>query len=78
MEVESGPQKDGQMKRAGLSEEQIIAGLKEHEVGAKTADLARKHGISKATIYNWKADISEAKRPEGLGGGEREAEEALG
>ena len=40
--------------------------LKEHEVGAKTADLARKHGISEATIYNWKAkfggmDVSEAK-----------------
>ncbi|WP_456728123.1 IS3 family transposase [Bradyrhizobium sp. USDA 3364] len=41
--------------------------LKEHEAGAKTADLARKHGISEATIYNWKAkfggmDVSEAKR----------------
>ena len=41
--------------------------LKEHEAGAKTADLARKHGISEATFYNWKAkyggmDISEAKR----------------
>ena len=30
--------------------------LKEHEAGAKTADLARKHGISEATIYNWKAN----------------------
>jgi putative transposase len=44
-----------------------IAVLKEHEAGAKTADLARKHGISEATIYNWKAkfggmDVSEAKR----------------
>jgi putative transposase len=29
--------------------------LKEHEAGTKTADLARKHGISEATIYNWKA-----------------------
>jgi putative transposase len=48
-------------------EEQIIGVLKEHEAGAKTADLARKHGISEATIYNWKAkfggmDVSEAKR----------------
>ncbi|WP_430641281.1 IS3 family transposase, partial [Bradyrhizobium daqingense] len=38
-----------------------------HEAGAKTADLARKHGVSEATIYNWKAkfggmDVSEAKR----------------
>ncbi|WP_376707010.1 transposase [Bradyrhizobium agreste] len=34
---------------------------------AKTADLARKHGVSEATIYNLKAkfggmDVSEAKR----------------
>ena len=41
--------------------------LKEHEAGVKTADLARKHGISEATICNWKAkfggmDVSEAKR----------------
>ena len=66
-ELESGPKKDGQMKRARFTEEQIIAVLKEHEAGAKTADLARKHGISEATIYNWKAkfggmDVSEAKR----------------
>lgn len=48
--MESGPQKDGQIKRARLTEEQIIAVLKEHEAGVKTADLARKHGISEATI----------------------------
>jgi putative transposase len=71
MELESGPQKDGQMKRARFSEEQIIAVLKEHEAGAKTADPARKHGISEATIYNWKAkfggmDVSEAKRLKAL------------
>ena len=55
------------MKRARFTEEQIIAVLKEHEAGVKTADLARKHVISEATIYNWKAkfggmDVSEAKR----------------
>ena len=42
-------------------------GAEEHEAGAKTADLARKHGVSEATLYNWKAkyggmDVSEAKR----------------
>ena len=55
------------MKRSRFTEEQIIAILKEHEAGAKTADLCRKHGMSEATIYNWKAkfggmDVSEAKR----------------
>ncbi|WP_049832104.1 IS110 family transposase, partial [Bradyrhizobium japonicum] len=43
------------MKRARFTEEQIIAVSKAHEAGAKTADLARKHGVSEATIYNWKA-----------------------
>ncbi len=42
------------MKRKRFTEEQTIAVLKEHEAGAKTADLARKHGISEATFYNWK------------------------
>ena len=55
------------MKRAWFTEEQIIGVLKEHEAGAKTADLARKHGVSEATLCNWKAncggmDVSEAKR----------------
>ncbi len=50
-----------------FSEEQIIRVLKEAEAGAKTADLCRRHGISEATFYNWKAkfggmDVSEAKR----------------
>ena len=55
------------MKRIRFTEEQIIAVLREHEAGAKAADLERKHGISDATLYNWKAkyggmDVSEAKR----------------
>lgn len=55
------------MKRARFTEEQIIGVLREHDAGAKTADLARKHGVSEATLYNWKAkyggmDVPEAKR----------------
>lgn len=65
-ELEARPQKDVQRKRAMFTEEQIIAALREHEVGAKTADPARKHGICEATIYDWKAkfggmDVSEGK-----------------
>jgi len=45
----------------------IIAVLKEAEAGAKTGDLARRHGVSEATIYNWRAkygslEVSDAKR----------------
>ena len=55
------------MKRKRFTEEQIIAVLKENEVGMKTGDLARKHGILEAMLFNWRAkfggmDVSEAKR----------------
>ena len=55
------------MKRLRFSEEQIIGVLKEAEAGAKTGELARRHGVSEATIYNWKAkygglEVSEAIR----------------
>jgi len=71
------------MKRARFTEEQIIGVLKEQEAGAKTADLARRHGVSEATIYNWKPkygglEVSEAKRLPVAGGRERQAEATAG
>jgi putative transposase len=50
------------MKPSRFTEEQIIGILR----GRKTADVCRKHGISSATFYKWKAKygglVSEAKR----------------
>ena len=55
------------MRPSRFSEEQIIGMLKEQEAGAKTADVCRKHGISSATFYKFKAkyggmDVSDARR----------------
>ena len=55
------------MKRSRFSEEQIIAILKEQEAGVPTADVCRRHGVSSASFYKWKAkfgglEVSEAKR----------------
>ena len=59
------------MKRSRFSEEQIIGILKEHESGGPVAELCRKHGVSDASIYKWKAkyggmEVSEAKRLKAL------------
>jgi putative transposase len=59
------------MKRSRFSEEQIIGILKEQEAGSATADVCRRHGISSATFYKWKAkygglEVSDARRLRGL------------
>ena len=55
------------MKRSRFTEEQIIGILREQEAGAATADVCRRHGVSSATFYKWKAkygglEVSEARR----------------
>lgn len=59
------------MKRSRFSEEQIIAMQKEQGSGVKTADVCRRHGISEATFYKYKAkfggmDVSDARRLKAL------------
>jgi len=59
------------MKRSRFTEEQIIAALREQEVGVPSAEVCRKHGVSSATFYKWKAklgglDVAEAKRLKAL------------
>jgi putative transposase len=59
------------MKRSRFTEEQVIGILREQEVGGKTDEVCRKHGISQTTFYKWKAkyggmDVSEARRLKAL------------
>ena len=54
-----------------FTEEQIIAVLKEADAGMKTAELCRKHNVSDATVYKWKAkyagmEVSDLRRMRGL------------
>ena len=55
------------MKRSRFTEEQIIGMLKEQEAGLPTAEVCRKHGVSQATFYKYKArfgglEVSDARR----------------
>lgn len=59
------------MKQPRFTEKQRIAILREHDAGAKTDDICRRHGISQATFYAWRKkyggmEVSDAKRLKAL------------
>jgi putative transposase len=60
-------EKETDMRQSRFTEEKIIAVLTEQERGMGTAEVCRKHGISPATFYKWKAkfggmDVCEARK----------------
>ena len=71
------------MRRSRFTDEQIIGIVREYEAGAKLTELCRRHNVSPATFYKWRAKYggvggSDGKRRRAPGGGKRPAKQALG
>src|SRR4051794_41817545 len=71
------------MPTSRFTEEQIIAIVREYEAGAKLTELCRRHNVSPATFYKWRAKYggvggSGAKRARALGGEKRRRRQAAG
>ena len=59
------------MKRKRFSTEQIVAAMKQHELGMPAAEIIRKLGIAEQTFYRWRhkfggMEVSDAKRLKSL------------
>lgn len=59
------------MRSSRFSDEQIIGMIKEQEAGMPTGEVCRKHGISTASFYKYKAkfggmEVSDARKLKAL------------
>ena len=59
------------MRKSRFTEKQIVGILQEYAAGAKVSELCRKHGMSDAALYKWKAKyggmtVSALRRLKGL------------
>ena len=66
MKYDFGQRKGEAMSKSKHTEAQMISALKQVEAGRKVEDVAREQGVSKHTIYAWKAkyggmEVSEAQ-----------------